>query len=64
MSYGVEVRLKHGLGMTPERRTAIERFLAAFVAKKGLPPAGEWRVPGVGYCFFVRPPQNSDPCPE
>jgi hypothetical protein len=35
-------------------REHIDRFVAAFVAKKGLPPAGSWRVPGVGYCHFFK----------
>jgi hypothetical protein len=35
-------------------RVHIDRFVAAFVVKKGLPPAGSWRVPGVGYCHFFK----------
>lgn len=37
---------------TAEQQEHIDRFVAAFVAKKGGPPAGNWRVPGVGYCVF------------
>jgi hypothetical protein len=37
---------------TAEERERIDRFVAAFVAKKGGLPAGTWRVPGVGYCIF------------
>ena len=37
-------------------RAALDAFIAAFVAKKGGPPAGHWRVPGVGYCVFLRTP--------
>jgi hypothetical protein len=39
---------------TTEEREHIDRFIAAFVAKKGGPPAGTWRVPRVGYCHFMR----------
>jgi hypothetical protein len=35
-------------------RSHIDRFVAAFLAKKALPPAGTWRVPGVGYCVFLK----------
>jgi len=41
-----------GAPPTDEQRQQIDSFVAAFVAKKGLPPAGNWRVPGVGYCVF------------
>jgi hypothetical protein len=37
---------------TPEERERIDRFVAAFLAKKGVAPVGDWRVPGVGYCSF------------
>jgi hypothetical protein len=42
--------------LAAEERAALDRFVAAFVAKKGLPPAGNWRVPGVGYCSFYKDP--------
>jgi hypothetical protein len=35
-------------------REHLDRFVAAFVAKKDGPPAGTWRVPGVGYCVFLK----------
>jgi hypothetical protein len=35
-------------------RKHIDRFVAAFVVKKGGPPAGTWRVPRVGYCHFLK----------
>lgn len=35
-----------------DERKLIDRFVSAFVAKKGTPPAGHWKVPGVGYCVF------------
>jgi hypothetical protein len=37
-----------------EERAHIDRFVAAFVLKKNGPPAGHWKVPGVGYCVFLR----------
>ena len=41
---------------SPEEREHIDRFVAAFLAKKGVMPAGDWRVPGVGYCAFYKIP--------
>jgi hypothetical protein len=38
---------------TDDEQERIDRFLAAFIAKKGCPPAGHWRVPRVGYCVFL-----------
>lgn len=38
---------------TEAEREHIDRFVASFLAKKGVPPAGHWRVPGVGYCIFL-----------
>lgn len=35
-------------------RAYIDQFVATFVAKKGEPPAGHWKVPGVGYCVFYK----------
>lgn len=35
---------------------ALDAFVTAFVAKKSVPPAGHWRVPGVGYCLFSKTP--------
>ena len=49
MTYGVRVWKSGGFDLTPAEGEAVTRFLASFVAKKGQPPAGEWRVPGVGY---------------
>lgn len=43
---------------TAEEQTALDRFVAAFLLKKGTPPAGSWRVPGVGYCIFYKQPLN------
>lgn len=40
--------------LTEAERPALDRFVAAFVAKKGGPPAGHWKVPGVGYCVFLK----------
>jgi hypothetical protein len=34
-------------------RPALDRFVAAFVNKKGVSPAGHWKVPRVGYCVFL-----------
>lgn len=42
--------------LSTEERECVDRFVAAFVLKKGLPPAGNWRVPGVGYCSFFKDP--------
>jgi hypothetical protein len=42
--------------VSEEERPHLEAFLAAFLAKKGTPPAGHWRVPGVGYVVFLRTP--------
>jgi hypothetical protein len=42
--------------LTTEEREHVDRFVAAFVAKYGTPPAGNWRVPGVGYCSFFKDP--------
>lgn len=39
---------------TDDERQRIDSFVAAFVAKKGGPPAGHWKVPGVGYCVFYK----------
>ena len=37
-----------------EERAALDAFVSAFLAKKGVPPASTWRVPGVGYCLFLK----------
>lgn len=37
---------------TETEREHIDRFVASFLAKKGGPPAGHWKVPGVGYVVF------------
>jgi len=39
--------------LTAQEREHVDRFVAAFVAKKGCSPAGHWRVPRVGYCVFI-----------
>jgi hypothetical protein len=41
---------------TAEEQQAVDRFVAAFMLKKGVPPASTWRVPGVGYCLFLKTP--------
>jgi hypothetical protein len=48
--------LKEDRPLTDAEREHLDRFVAAFVAKRGLPPAGNWRVPGVGYCSFFKDP--------
>lgn len=42
--------------VTDAERPALDSFVAAFIAKKSEPPAGHWRVPGVGYCIFLKTP--------
>jgi hypothetical protein len=37
-------------------REHIDRFVAAFLLKKGCVPAGHWKVPRVGYCVFYLSP--------
>lgn len=44
---------------SPEELVHINRFLAAFAAKKGGEPVGTWRVPRAGYCIFYPPPLTS-----
>lgn len=41
---------------TADEQVFIDRFVAAFLAKKNGPPAGHWRVPGVGMCVFYLKP--------
>lgn len=40
---------------SPAELEHIDQFVASFLAKKGAPPAGHWKVPGVGYCVFLNP---------
>ena len=46
---------ERGAPPTAAEREHIDRFVAAFLAKKGVLPSGDWKVPGVGYCVFLRP---------
>jgi hypothetical protein len=50
----VRAVLQSGGEPNEAQREHIDRFVAAFVLKKGTPPAGHWKVPGVGYVIFIK----------
>jgi len=46
---------------TEAEQKHIDRFVEAFLAKKNVLPAGHWRVPGAGYCVFLKTPDTVEP---